>query len=162
MKRFILSAAIAAMVLTGLAFSGAKAGGSSNSGSHHSGRSHREFKPSERFNYDRHGRRSFSWSRYRWSDYYRGYCYWAPNYGWYFYEPSHCCYLPLSCYSEVYPESVSTAPAVLRTSPTVAQQTTVVTVAPAPAIGQPEPPPIPPVAPPATAVQQTKVGAGLP
>jgi hypothetical protein len=161
MKRFLLTAAVIAATLT--ASSAAQAGreGSRGGSGHHewSG-SHREYRPSERFGYSKYGMKSFSYSHYRWSEYYHRYCYWAPSYGWYFYEPIHACYLPVSYYSQVYPEAV---PSLSASVPTVNQQTTVVNVPSGPGVRVAEPPPIPAVsAPPAAAVQQTKVGASLP
>jgi hypothetical protein len=124
---------------------------------------HRDYKPSDKFGYGKHGRKSYQWTHSHWSEYYHRYCYWAPGYGWYFYEPTHEYYLPVSCFFDVYPEAAPTfAAAVTPTrTPNVTQQTTVVT-APATPVASPEPPPIPVLAPPPTAVQQTKVGAGAP
>src|SRR5207253_10927577 len=125
------------------------------------GESEHSFKVNERVDYRRPGFKSVSWSHRRWSSYYRSYVYWAPSYGWYFYEPTYSCYLPVSRYSEVYPEAVAVAPAVSPT-PTVIQQTTVVTVPPGPAAELPTPPLAPEVLPAPIAVQKTKVGAGTP
>jgi hypothetical protein len=157
MKRFLLTAAVFAASLTVASIAQAN-GGHNGSGHHGSSGSHREYKPSERFGYSKYGMKSFSWSHYRWSDYYRRYCYWTPSYGWYFYEPIHACYLPVSCYREVYPD----APTFSASVPTVNQQTTVVNVPAGPALRASGPPPIPTVATAPAAVQQTKVGAGLP
>jgi hypothetical protein len=168
MKRFFLTAAVVALGFATLSVTQAQAGGSqrSSGGNGHSGSmssGHREFKPSERFGYGKYGMKSFSWSHYRWNDYYRRYCYWAPGYGWYFYEPVHSCYLPVSYFSEVYPESVPSVSAPVLSTPTVTQQTTVVALSGTPTVGVPEVPPlpVPPVAPPAAAVQQTKVGPAI-
>ncbi len=105
-----------------------------------------------------------------WSSRYNSYCYWAPNYGWCFYEPSYSCYLPVSYYPEVYPQaSLAAAPVspsipLVSPSPSVVQQTSVVVAGSAlPAADLPAPPLVaPPIAPAPTAVQQTKVGPGLP
>jgi hypothetical protein len=166
-KRFFLAASAAALGFAMLSFSQAQADGPSRGSHRQSGGSsqagpmggHREFKPSERFGYDRHGFKSYSWTHKRWSDYYYRYCYYAPSYGWCFYEPIHSCYLPISYYGEVYPESVPTLNS-YSSAPTIQQQTTVVNVPSGPGVSLPEPPPIPRVAP--AAVQKTNVGAGVP
>jgi hypothetical protein len=122
---------------------------------------HRDYKPSDKFGYGKHGRKSYQWTHSHWSEYYHRYCYWSPSYGWYFYEPVHEYYLPVSSFFEVYPEAAPTFAAAV--TPNVTQQTTVVTAPAAVApVAAPEPPPIPRLTPPATAVQQTKVGAGAP
>jgi hypothetical protein len=128
------------------------------------------FKANSRFDYGRFGYKSLHWTRYGWSSRYNNYCYWAPNFGWCFYEPTYSCYLPISYYRDVYPEaSFSTAPvapvapAVVASTPSVVQQTSVVVGGPAiPTADVPPLPLAPPIAPAPTAVQQTKVGAGLP
>jgi hypothetical protein len=174
MKRFLMTAMVAALGLSVLNVTSTWAAGQTREGtgktttgpshfgatSGHRGEFSHSFRASERFNYGRYGFKGLSWSHYCWSSYYRCYFYWAPSYGWCFYEPSHACYLPFSYYREVYPE---TAP-VVTTTPSVVQQTTVVTVPPAPAVDLPSPPPPPPapVAPAPVAVQKTKVGAGVP
>lgn len=107
------------------------------------------FKASGRFDYGRHGFKSLSWTKYGWSNRYNSYCYWAPNYGWCFYEPTYSCYLPVSYYQEVYPQAVLTA------APTVVQQTDVILSAPPVPVNVPEP-----VVPAPNVVQQTKVLAG--
>jgi hypothetical protein len=165
-KRFLLTVTVATVGLTILAASQTQAAGPSGSAfGHMRSMSGHSFKPNHRFDYRRYGYRHFSWSRYHWSNYYRRYCYWAPSYGWCFYEPSYSCYLPLSCFSQVYPEAATAVAPAISTSPSVVQQTTVVTVPPvpaAPAVSEPPPPPVPPMAPAPAAVQQTKVGSGLP
>jgi hypothetical protein len=165
MKRFFVTAAVAALGFAVLSVTPIFAEGGSHGGSgHHNsgGERHREFRPSERFGYDRHGFRSFSWSHSRWSEYYHRYCYWSPGYGWYFYEPVHSCYLPISCYGEVYPEFTPSLSTPVATAPVVTQQTTVVTAPTPPVVGGPQPPPIPTLPNPAAAVQKTNVGAALP
>jgi hypothetical protein len=161
MKRFFLTATLAALGLTVLGVNQTQAGDKGGHG-HRSEMSGRHdghhYRASSRFGYDRFGYKSFRWTRSYWSSYYRCYCYWAPSYGWCFYEPTYSYYVPVSRFSEVYPEATRTS------TPSVVQQTTVVTVpsavtpvpAPGPAV---TPPPVPEVGPPApTAVQQTKVG----
>ena len=194
MNRFLMTVAVAAVGLTTLAAAQTRAEGRSGRGSDHSfgGESRhesmggRQFRASRRFDYGRHGYRSLSWTHSYWSSYYGCYCYWAPSYGWCFYEPSYSCYLPVSYYFEVYPEVVSAGPAPVIPAPTTIQQTTVVVAPPAsggrarPAAGVSRPdggpadqrgdgvgppadlPPAPPVVSAPTAVQKTKVGAGGP
>jgi hypothetical protein len=161
MKRFLCTVAVVAASLAVASVAQARPEGSRGGSGHHgSNGSYREYKPSEHFGYGKYGMKSFSWSHYRWSEYYRRYCYWSPGYGWYFYEPIHACYLPVSYYTQVYPEA---APTLTASAPTVNQQTTVVNIPGGPGVRSAEPPPIPTVAvPPAAAVQQTKVGAGIP
>jgi hypothetical protein len=172
MKRFLMIATIAAVGLTLLAAAQTRAAGPSGQGSgyptrgfsgHHGMYGHR-FKASERFDYRRYGFRSLSWRHYRWSSYYHGYCYWAPRYGWCFYEPTYSCYLPVSYFSEVYPEAATAVAPVVSPAPSVVQQTTVVATPPAPVADLPAPPPTPAVvpAPAPVAVQKTKVGPGVP
>ena len=85
------------------------------------GESEHSFKANERFDYRKHGYQSLSWSRSRWSSSYHCYCYYAPSYGWCFYEPTYSCYLPVSYYPEVYPQA---APTVSTTPSVIQQQTT--------------------------------------
>lgn len=147
-----------------------RSGSFSHAISGHHGQFSHSFRANGRFDYGRYGYRSLHWTRYGWSSRYNNYCYWAPNYGWCFYEPTYSCYLPISYYRQVYPEaSFSTAavPApvpVVTPSPSVVQQTSVVVGGPAiPTADVPAPPLLPPpVTPAPTAVQQTKVGPGLP
>ncbi len=176
MKRFLLSAAVAAVGLALLTVTQAGAAGPSSKGSgrpsggfshtgsmrgFHGGFNH-GFKPNGRFGYGRHGFRSLSWTHYRWNSYYHRYFYWAPSYGWCFYEPTYGYYLPLSFYREVYPEAVTPEIAPLSPAPSVVQQTTVVNT-PAPVVGPAAPPVAEPPLPPApAAVQQTHVGHGGP
>jgi hypothetical protein len=168
MFRLFCTAAVAALGLATFVASAA-AGEHGRSESQHYGfgryRSYggHEFRPSNRFDYGRYGYRSFSWTHSRWSDYYHCYCYWAPGYGWCFYEPHYSYYLPVSSYFDVYPEVTRTGPAPVLAPPTAIQQTSVVVGAPTlPSV------PVPPVAPVPTTVQQTKVlvapspGAELP
>ena len=148
MNRFLMTVAVAVVGLTTLAaaqtraegHSGRGSGHSSSDESRHESMSGRQFHASRRFDYDKHGYRSLSWTHSYWSSYYGRYCYWAPSYGWCFYEPSYSCYLPVSCYSEVYPEAVAAGPAPAIPSPTTIQQTTVV-VAPSAPTDVPVPPP---------------------
>jgi hypothetical protein len=150
--------------------SGHPSGGSGHVMNGHHDTFRHSFRANSRFDYGRFGYRSLHWTRYGWSHRYNNYCYWAPNFGWCFYEPTYACYLPISYYPQVYPEasfSTAAAPApvpVVTSSPAVVQQTSVVVGGPAiPTADVPAPPLVaPPVAPPATAVQQTKVGPGLP
>jgi len=133
-------------------------------GGHHSSMNRRgepghSFKASERFDYGKHGFGHQSWTHYRWSNYYRCFCFWAPRYGWCFYEPTYCCYLPISYYCEVYPQFAPVTTPV-STSPSVIQQTTVVAPTAAPVPDLPTPPPGPPALPAPMAVQKTKVGPG--
>jgi hypothetical protein len=111
------------------------------------------FKPSGHFNYGKYGYRSFPWTKYGWSSRFNSYCYWAPNYGWCFYEPTYSCYLPISYYQEVYPQAVLTAAPTV--GPAVIQQTDVVLAGPPAPVNVPVP-----VAPAPAVVQQTKVLAG--
>jgi len=160
MKSFLLSVAVAVVGLTGLAVSQAQADGHFGRGSSHSydndrhneSRREHEFRADHRFDFSRHGYRSFSWTHRRWSDYYSCYCYFAPSYGWCFYEPSYSYYVPVSRYFEVYPEAHRTEPPPVFSTPTAIQQTTVVAVS-----GTPTTVPFTPSAPTPTAVQQTKV-----
>jgi hypothetical protein len=128
----------------------------------HRGESGYHFKASERFNYGKHGFKAFSWTHRRWSSQYHCYCYWAPSFGWCFFEPIHACYVPLTYFREVYPETVTTVAPVVAPTPSVIQQTTVVTAPPAPVREVPPPAPAPAVVPAPTAVQKTNVGAGGP
>jgi hypothetical protein len=138
-------------------------------GSHHSASGHQSsmksyskpghsFKASKGFDYGKYGFRQQSWTHYRWSNYYRCFCYWAPRYGWCFYEPTYCCYLPISYYCEVYPQCAPVTTAV-STAPPVIQQTTVVATTAAPVPDLPTPQGQPTLAAP-TAVQKTQVGPG--
>jgi hypothetical protein len=166
-KRFVLTTALVALGMAPLSL--AQAHGDKQPT--HSGHSaptaerHREYKPSEKFAYNKHGRKNFSWSHSHWSEYYHRYCYWASNYGWCFYEPTYACYVPVSNFFEVYPDAAASyAPPVARPTGNITQQQTTVVTAPAAAAAPaplPEPPSIAIIAPP-TAVQQTKVGAGAP
>jgi hypothetical protein len=161
MKRFFVTAMVTAVAVTLLAVSQTQAAGHSSSGSNHSsmGNHRSHYKPSERFHYDRHGYKSLSWSRYYWNSHYRCYCYWAPSYGWCFYEPTYSCYVPVTYFRQVYPEAPATvAPTV---TPPVVQQTTVVNV-PSVAPALPTPPPAPTAVVPAGPIQQTKVGTVAP
>lgn len=156
MNRFIFTKAFAILTVAMLGVQ-AQADGHGNKGmgpgrgsmnSQHGNFTH-SFKANGRFDYGRHGFRSLSWTKYGWSNRFNSYCYWAPNYGWCFYEPTYSCYLPISYYPEVYPQ------AVLTTAPAVVQQTEVVLSTP----------PVPvttaaPIAPAPAIVQQTKVLAG--
>jgi hypothetical protein len=178
-----LMTTVAALGLTMFAAAQTQAAGSPGKGSGHPsgsssqhgtmsnrhGEFNHSFKANGRFDYGRHGFKSLSWTRSGWSDRYHSYCYWAPRYGWCFYEPTYSCYLPVSCYSEVYPQaSLSVAPEVrstplVSTVPSVVQQTSVVLAAPAaPAVDLPGPLAAPPVGPGPGVVQQTKVGPGVP
>lgn len=192
MNRFLMTVAVAVVGLTTLAVAQTRAEGRTGRGSghssigasHHESMSGRHYRASRRFDYGKYGHRSFSWSHSYFSSYYGCYCYWAPSYGWCFYEPSYSCYLPVSCYYDVYPEAVSAGPAPVIPAPTTIQQTTVV-VAPSTPVDAPLPPPVPvpttvqqtkvvvasppgdlppgpPVVPAPIAVQKTKVGAGGP
>ncbi|HEV8060345.1 MAG TPA: hypothetical protein VGP68_10755 [Gemmataceae bacterium] len=183
MNRVLLATTIAALGLTLLATAQIQANGPQGNGSGHPtvgsnhqgamsgrrGEAGRSFKANERFDYRRHGFRSLSWTRYGWSDRYHHYLYWEPRYGWCFYEPTYTSYLPIAYYPEVYPQSTLTAAPevipgpVVSTVPSVIQQTTVALAAPvAPAVDLPTPPLAPRVPPAPGAVQQTKVGAGVP
>jgi hypothetical protein len=65
----------------------------------------------------------------------------------------------------VYPEAFPTVAPVVSPTPSVVQQTTVVNVPgtpPAPTVDVPTAPPAPVAVPAPTAVQKTKVGAGVP
>jgi hypothetical protein len=160
MNRFFAKAALATVALTLLGVAQTWAAGPRGQSSSHHGSisgSHGDrhsFRASTRFDYRSHGFRSLSWSHYRWSNYYHCYCYYTPKFGWCFYEPTYSYYVPISYFSEVYPQS---APVVSPT-PSVIQQTTVVTVPPTAAPELPTPPstPVVPTAP--TAVQKTQVG----
>lgn len=154
MKRFFVAAALVAGLT--LFVGQTWAGGSS---SHHE--SEHSFRANERFDYHRHGFKSFSYSHYRWSNDYHRYIYWAPSYGWCFYEPTYSYYVPVSYYHEVYSSAPTVAPTVIPTPPVV-QQTTVVTAPPSASVPVPPPPPPPPVVPGPTAVQKTNVGVGMP
>ena len=165
MNRFLMTVAVAVVGLTTLAVaqtraeghSGRESGRSYGGESRHESRSGYQYHASRRFDYGRHGYRSFSWTHSYFSSYYGCSCYWAPSYGWCFYEPSYSCYVPVSYYSEVYPEVVPSGPAPVIPAPTTIQQTTVVVAPSAPAIV----PDLPP-APAPTAVQQTKVVVASP
>jgi hypothetical protein len=165
-KRFLLTVALTALGLAPLSVAHAQGTRqpAHTSGSGHTaptaGR-HKDYKPSEKFGYDKHGHKSYSWSHSHWSEYYHRYCYWAPSYGWCFYEPTYSCYVPVSRFFEVYPEAGTAFAAPVSPAPTVNQQTTVVAtpLAPAAAPAPPEPPAIPIIPPPAGNVQNTKVGA---
>ncbi len=183
MNRLLLSTTIAALGLTLFVTTQIQANGPQGNGSGHptAGSNHQgtmsgrrgefghSFKANERFDYRRHGFRSLSWTRYGWSDRYHNYLYWAPGYGWCFYEPTYTSYLPITYYPEVYPEARFTAAPeaipgpVVSAAPSVIQQTTVALAAPvAPAVDLPTPPLAPQVASAPIAVQKTKVGAGVP
>lgn len=183
MKRSLFTTTFAALGLTLIAAAQTQAAGPPGHGSghrsastiHHStmngrhGEFNHSFRANGRFDYGRHGFRSLSWTKYGWSNRYRTYCYWAPSYGWCFYEPSYSCYLPVSYYPEVYPQaSFGVAPAVspapvLTTAPSVVQQTSVVLAGPAvPPVEGPGPVVAPPIGPAPGVVQQTKVGPGVP
>jgi hypothetical protein len=165
MKRFLLVAAIvvAALLVLSAPHARAEPAARGNSGRNTpTAERHREYKASENFGYSKHGHKTISWTHSHWSDYYHRYCYWAPNHGWCFYEPTYSCYLPVSSFFEVYPEAVRAYAPPVSPASTVTQQTTVVTAPSTPAAARPEPPPIPIVAPPPAAVQNTKVGAGAP
>ncbi len=171
MKRFITNVTVATVGLALFAipaFAGRPSGhDSGRSSGHDSGRSgssnsmHRDFNHSfranEHFDYRKHGFKSIDWTHYRWSDFYRCYCYYCPRFGWCFYEPTYSCYLPVTYYSQVYPQSAPVAPS----SPSVIQQTTVVNVQPSGVPDLPTPPLSAPVPAP-TAVQKTNVAAGAP
>ncbi len=196
MKSFLMTASVAALGLALLAVTPTGAAGQpgrpSGSGLSHRGPlggrhgefGHR-FKANGRFAYGRHGFRSLHWTRYRWDSFYHRYFYWAPSYGWCFYEPTYGYYLPVSYFPEVYPEAAPTLATAISPTPSVIQQTTVVAepslppappvvpapttvqqtkvvVPTAPAVAEPSLPPAPPVVPAPTAVQQTKVGASVP
>jgi hypothetical protein len=120
---------------------------------------HRDYKPSEKFGYGKHGHKTYSWSHSHWSEYYHRYCYYAPSYGWCFYEPTYSCYVPVSHFFEVYPEAAPSYGTPVSPAPTVTQQTTVVTAPAATAAAPVEPPPAIPLVPAPAAVQNTKVGA---
>jgi hypothetical protein len=158
MKRLFLTATLAALGLTLLAVGQTQAGdkGSRGHRSEMSGRHDgHHFRASSRFGYDRFGYKSFRWTHSYWNSYYRCYTYWAPSYGWCFYEPTYAVYVPVTRFYEVYPEATHTS------TPSVVQQTTVVNVpSGGPAVTPaPVPAPGPEVGPPApAAVQQTKVG----
>jgi hypothetical protein len=140
---------------------------SGNSGHHGSmggrrGEPGHSYRANERFDYGKHGFGAESWTHYRWSNYYRCFCFWAPKYGWCFYEPSYSCYLPISYYAEVYPQFAPPVTTPVSPSPSVVQQTTVV-AAPAGPVGDlPIPPPGLAPLPAPTAIQKTKVGPGGP
>jgi hypothetical protein len=172
MKRFFVTPTLAAVALSLFVVAQTWAGGPSGNGSsrqggepsHHgsmSGRSEsgHSFRASERFDYHSYGYRSYSWTHSRWSNDYRCYIYWAPRYGWCFYEPTYTCYVPVTYYGQVYPQS---APIVAPSAPVIQQQTTVVTAPSAPTTSLPVPPPGPSVQPPPVAVQKTKVETGAP
>ena len=139
MNRFLMTVAVAAVGLATLAVAETRAEGRTDRESGHSyrgesrheSRSGHQYHASRRFDYGRHGYRSFSWTHSYFSSYYGCSCYWAPSYGWCFYEPSYSCYVPVSYYFQVYPEFVSAGPAPVIPPPTTIQQTTVV-VAPRP------------------------------
>ena len=160
MNRFLMTVAVAVVGLTTLAVaqtraeghSGRGSGRSSSGESRHESMSGRQFHASRRFDYGKYGYRSLSWTHSYFSGYYGCSCYWAPSYGWCFYEPSCSCYLPVSYYFQVYPEVVPPGPAPVIPPPTTIQQTTVVVGPSAPA----DVPVLPP-APAPTAVQQTNV-----
>jgi hypothetical protein len=174
MKRFLMIATLAAVGLTQFAATQASAGGGfshgrSYYGSHNEYRGH-HFRASERFGYSRYGFRSFSYTHYRWSDTYRCYFYYAPSYGWCFYEPSYNFYVPITYFNQVYPESVSVITPTVIPTPTVVQQqqTTVVNVqnerGPSVPVAVPAPVPTPvpgpsAVPPPPVAQQKTNVEA---
>lgn len=176
MNRLLFTTTFAALGLTLIAAAQTQAAGpgsghpsagpsrhSTMNGRH--GEFNHSFRANGRFDYGRHGFRSLSWSKYGWSSRYHTYCYWAPSYGWCFYEPTYSCYLPVSYYPEVYPQaSFATAPGpVLTTAPSVVQQTSVVLGGPAVApVDVPGPIVAPPVTPAPGVVQQTKVGPGVP
>jgi hypothetical protein len=167
MKRFFITATLVAVGLTLLA-NQTWAGGNSGNGSGRpsNGSNHREsehsFRTNERFDFNRHGFKSFSWSHYRWSNDYHRYIYWGSSYGWCFYEPSYGYYVPVSHYSEVYPTAPTVAPTSIP-APPVVQQTTVVTAPTGSSGVLPPPPPPAEVGPPApTAVQKTNVGNSKP
>jgi hypothetical protein len=162
MKRFFMTAIVAAVGLSMLSATSTWAAGTRHSGSMsgHRGEFGHHFRANGQFNYGRYGFRSLAWTRYGWSNYYHCNCYWAPSYGWCFYEPSYACYLPISYYRQVYPQTFATAAPVVTTTPSVIQQTTVVTVPPAPVGGLPSLPTAPGVVPAPAAVQNTNVGAG--
>jgi hypothetical protein len=183
MNRSTLATTIAAFGLTMFATAQIQADGHNNNGaahrtgsgarlgvtSGHRGEVGHSFRANGRFEYGRHGFKSLSWTRYGWSDRYRTYCYWEPRYGWCFYEPTYSCYLPIGYYREVYPQAVLTAAPevpvreIVRQSPAVVQQTSVIVGAPAgPAVDLPIPPVGPPVGPNPGALQQTRVNAGVP
>jgi hypothetical protein len=156
-----LAVAVAVAGLVFLSVPGARAEPPSHSGSGHhvpTADRHRDYKPSDKFGYDKHGYKSYSWTHSHWSDYYHRYCYYAPTYGWCFYEPTYSCYVPVSKYYDVYPDAARAYSAPVASSPNVTQQTTVVTAPAAPAVRPTEPPPIPVIAPRPAAVQNTNVG----
>jgi hypothetical protein len=165
MKRFFLTTTVATVGLALCLVAQTRAGSHPGNGSGHPSGSanhtssmsdrHGEhghtFRANERFDYRRHGFKSLSWTRYGWSNFYRCYCYWAPRYGWCFYEPSYASYLPVSFYHDVYPEAAPIVSPVVSSTPAVIQQTTVVTAPPVPAADVPPPPPAPPITPAPTA-----------
>jgi hypothetical protein len=124
--------------------------------------SYSKYTASKHFDFGKHGYKSLYWNRYCWSSYYHCYCYWAPYYrSWCFYEPTYSCYVPVSYYSSVYPDSYQptlTTPTVTSTPPVV-QQTTVLVSSASPVGDAPPAPPGPP-GPPAAAAQQTTVAPG--
>jgi hypothetical protein len=167
-KRFVLTVALASLAFAPLSVAQAQGGKPSRGGSGHSGPMsdrhaptndrHKEYKPSDKFGYGKHGYKSYSWTHSHWSEYYHRYCYYAPSYGWCFYEPTYSCYVPVSRFFEVYPEAGPSYAAPVSPAPAVTQQTTVV-AAPAAPVAAPVAPPAIPVIPPPGAVQNTKVGA---
>jgi hypothetical protein len=179
MIRFVMSASVAAVGLAlfavGTTQADSRSGGHSHMTRGHERPNHFDYRRghdrrgSDRFGYDRHGYRSLSWSHYRWSNDYRCYTYWSPSYrSWFFYEPTYAYYVPVTRYREVYPEATPTVVAPIVRTPSVVQQTTVVVGSPAPVaplaplaeVGPPAP--IAPIAPAPVAVQNTKVGPGVP
>ncbi len=192
MKRFFLSAGVAALSLALVAVAQSRADGRSGGSSHqskgpsHTGSRHDDhhrspvhfdhkfherwshnFRANSRFGFGKYGYRSLYYSHYRWSNDYRCYLYWAPYCRcWFFYEPTYSYYVPVSYYREVYPEAApAVATAVTPTTPVVQQQTTVVVTPPstvAPPPDAPPPGPIPPLAPAPTNVQKTTVAPTAP
>jgi hypothetical protein len=163
MNRFIITAVVAAFGLTTFGvtqtFATDRDGGHMHRGmSERGSREGHSFHASDRFDYGRHGFRSFSYSHYRWSSYYHCYCYYAPSYGWCFYEPCYSCYVSVSRYFEVYPEATHEGPPPVFTAPTIQQQQTTVVVGSPTTPGPVPVAPVAPVAPAPTALQQTKVG----
>lgn len=163
MKRFFLTVALAALGFAPLSVALAQGGKApAHGGSGHmapTAERHRDYKPSEKFGYGKHGYKSYSWTHSHWSEYYHRYCYWASSYGWCFYEPTYSCYVPVSRFFEVYPEAGPAYAAPVSSSPNVVQQTTVVAAPAAPVAAPEQPPAIPVIPPPPVAVQKTKVGA---
>jgi hypothetical protein len=181
MKRFLFTTTFAALGVTLIAAqsqaagnpgsgSGRSSGGFSHTLSGRSGEFNHSFRASRHFDYGRFGYKSLHWTRYGWSSRYNSYCYWAPRYGWCFYEPTYSCYLPISYFPEVYPQAGFTTTPVASTLPVVSpsssvvQQTSVVVGGPAVATADVPAPPLaaPTITPAPTAVQQTKVGPGIP